>query len=87
MGCSASTALARLKPAPIWWALVVGAATAVLSAELFNTALERLADHLHPERHPEIRVLKDCAAGAVLIASIRAMGVAMAFFTSLLISR
>ena len=87
MGCSASTALARLKPAPIWGALVVVAATAVLSAELFNTALERLADHLHPERHPEIRVLKDCAAGAVLIASIRAMGVAMAFFTSLLISR
>ena len=87
MGCSASTALARLKPAPIWWALVVVAATAVLSAELFNTALERLADHLHPERHPEIRVLKDCAAGAVLIASIRAMGVARAFFIILLISR
>ena len=87
MGCSASTALARLKPAPICWALVVVAATAVLSAELFNTALERLADHLHPERHPEIRVLKDCAAGAVLIASIRAMGVARAFFIILLISR
>jgi diacylglycerol kinase (ATP) len=79
-------ALARLKPAPIWWALVIVAATAVLSAELFNTALERLADHLHPERHPEIRLLKDCAAGAVLIASIGAMGVAMAFFISLLIS-
>jgi undecaprenol kinase len=61
--------LARLQPAPPWWALVILAASTVLAAELFNTAVERLADHPHPELHPEIRLVKDCAAGGVLIAS------------------
>ena len=37
----------------------------VLVAELLNTAIEALADRLHPERHPEIRVVKDVAAAAV----------------------
>src|ERR1039458_3870607 len=50
----------------LWWALVIIASAAVLAAELFNTAIERLADHLHPEMHPEIRIVKDCAAAAVL---------------------
>ena len=51
-------ALIVLRPAPLWWALVLLASSAVLAAELFNTAIERLADHLHPELHPEIRIVK-----------------------------
>ena len=70
--------LAVLRPAPLWWALVILASTAVLAAELFNTAIERLADHLHPEKHPEIRIVKDCAAAAVLVAVIGALSVAAA---------
>src|SRR5690348_1617472 len=58
-------ALAFLRPAPLWWALVLLASAAVLAAELFNTAIEHLADHLHPELHPAIRIVKDCAAAAV----------------------
>jgi diacylglycerol kinase (ATP) len=34
---------------------------------------------LHPEQHPKIKAVKDCAAGAVLLASIAALGVAAAF--------
>jgi undecaprenol kinase len=71
-------------PAPLWWALVILAASAVLAAELFNTAVERLADHLHPESHPEIRLVKDCAAGGVLIASLGALGVAIALLMALI---
>ncbi|MGH8205167.1 MAG: diacylglycerol kinase [Steroidobacteraceae bacterium] len=71
-------ALLVLRPAPIWWALVVLASSSVLCAELFNTAIEHLADHLHPEIHPQIRIVKDCAAAAVLICSIGAVGVAIA---------
>lgn len=41
----------------------------VIALEMVNTAVETLADHLHPERHPEIKVVKDVAAGAVLWAS------------------
>jgi diacylglycerol kinase (ATP) len=72
-----------LRPAPLWWALVIIASAAVLAAELFNTAIERLADHLHPELHPEIRIVKDCAAAAVLCVVIGAIGVAVALVVEL----
>jgi diacylglycerol kinase len=49
-----------------------------------NTALEELADHLNPEEHPRIRRVKDCAAGAVLVAVLGALGVALAFVVQLL---
>jgi diacylglycerol kinase (ATP) len=70
--------LLRLRPEPLWWALVALASGGVLAAELFNTALERLADHLHPQVHDEIRIAKDCAAGAVLLASLTALCVGAA---------
>lgn len=70
--------LVILHPAPLWWSIVIVASSSVLAAELFNTAIERLADHLHPEIHPEIRIVKDCAAAGVLICSVGAVGVAIA---------
>ena len=51
----------------------------VLVAELLNSALETLADHLHPEQHPEVGAAKDIAAGAVLVASAVALVVGLAF--------
>jgi len=77
-------ALAVMRPAPFWWALVILAGSAVLAAELFNTAIEHLADHLHPDLHPEIRIVKDCAAAGVLISSAGAVGVAIALVIALL---
>jgi undecaprenol kinase len=73
-----------LRPAPLWWALALLASALVIAAELLNTALEELADHLHPEAHARIRLVKDCAAGAVLVAVLGALGVACAFVVSLL---
>ncbi|MGH8230598.1 MAG: diacylglycerol kinase [Steroidobacteraceae bacterium] len=70
--------LLLLRPPPLWWAVVLLAAATVLAAELFNTAIERLADHLHPQLHAEIRIVKDCAAAAVLCLAIAAVGVAIA---------
>jgi undecaprenol kinase len=67
------------RPAPLWWALMVGTVALVFAFELVNTAVEKLADHLHPEQHSQIRIVKDCAAAAVLIASIAAVGIAVAF--------
>jgi len=55
-------ALIALRPAAVWWALVLLASAAVLAAELFNTAIEHLADVLHPEDSPGVRIVKDCAA-------------------------
>jgi undecaprenol kinase len=73
-----------LRPAPLWWALAIISCSAVLAAELFNTALERLADHLHPDLHPQIRIVKDCAAAAVLCCSLGALGVAIALLVDLI---
>lgn len=65
--------LLLLRVSAIWWALVVVIVLLILAAELFNTALESLIDHLHPEMHPRIKIAKDCAAGAVLLLSIGAV--------------
>lgn len=76
-------ALAYWRPAPVWWAVVLLISSAVIAAELFNTAIEGLADQLHPEAHPQIRVVKDCAAAAVLVLSAGAVCVAVALAFSL----
>jgi diacylglycerol kinase (ATP) len=47
-------------------------------AEIMNTCIERLSDLITRERHPEIKTIKDLAAGAVLCAAI--IAVAVAFF-------
>lgn len=66
-------ALLLLHASAVWWALCVIVTLLVLAAELFNTALESLIDHLHPEIHPAIKIAKDCAAGAVLLLSAGAV--------------
>ena len=77
-------ALVVLRPGPLWWAAVLLASAAVLAAELLNTAIEALADHLSPDFHPQIRIVKDCAAAAVFIAVSGAIGVGIALAVHLL---
>ena len=72
LGAAAAAVLVLLRPPMVWVALCVMSAALVLGMELLNTALEHLADHLHPEAHAQIRIAKDCAAAAVLIASAAA---------------
>jgi undecaprenol kinase len=67
------------RPAMVWWAFLTLNCGMVLAAELFNSALENALDHLHPERHPAIRIAKDCAAGAVLLLSLTGVCVFIAF--------
>jgi undecaprenol kinase len=73
-----------VRPAPVWWALMILASSAVIAAELVNTALEHLADHLHPEMHPAIRIVKDCAAAAVLVSAAGAVLAGVAFLAHVL---
>ncbi|HXW73765.1 MAG TPA: diacylglycerol kinase [Steroidobacteraceae bacterium] len=77
-------ALLALRPAAVWWALVLLASAAVLSAELLNTAIEQLADELHPADSPGIRIVKDCAAAGVLIAALGAVATGVALLVHLL---
>ena len=54
------------------WCWLVAAIAMVVSAEAFNTAIERLADRVTADRDPLIRDAKDLAAGAVLWAALGA---------------
>ena len=62
-----------------WCALAV-AITLVWVAEAFNTGLEVLADAISSERHPVVKIAKDVAAGAVLVAAIGATIVGIVLF-------
>ena len=55
------------------WLIQILAIGLVMSIEGLNTAIEAIADFMHPERHQKIGFLKDVAAGAVFIASLAAM--------------
>ena len=83
-GAAALLVLLVLRPAAVWWALVLLASAAVVSAELINTAIEHLADLLHPQQSPAIRLVKDCAAAGVLIAVLGAVGVGVALLLHVL---
>lgn len=48
----------------------------VLSTEGLNTAIEGIADFVHPNFHAKIGYIKDVAAGAVLFAAITAVLIA-----------
>lgn len=62
------------------WCAVLLACGAVWTAELLNTAIERLADRVTLEHEDIIRDVKDAAAGAVLIMSIAAAALGMIIF-------
>jgi len=83
-GAAALLVLLVLRPPAVWWALVFLASALVMAAELLNTAIEHLADLLHPQHSPGIRLVKDCAAAGVLVAVLGALGVAAALLVHLL---
>ena len=47
----------------------------VLSIEGLNTAVEKVADFIHPEFHERIGFIKDIAAGAVFFAALTAIAI------------
>jgi len=62
------------------WIAILLCVTIVLAAEAINTALECLADAVHPGRHPLVGKAKDAAAGAVLLCAIGAALVGLIIF-------
>ncbi len=54
------------------WCFIIIAIASVISAELFNTAIETVVDMVSPERNPKAKLAKDIAAGAVLVVAIGA---------------
>jgi undecaprenol kinase/diacylglycerol kinase (ATP) len=62
-----------------WIALVICMAF-VFSLELINTAIEQLCDAITTDINPRIKIIKDAAAGAVLLAAIASGVVAIIIF-------
>jgi diacylglycerol kinase (ATP) len=62
------------------WILQILTFGLVLSIEGLNTAVEKLADFIHPEFHDKIGFIKDISAGAVLFAAIAAIAVGLLIY-------
>lgn len=52
------------------WIFVIIAIGMVLAAEMLNTAIEKLVDFVSPEYNKKAGIVKDIAAGAVLLIAI-----------------
>ena len=57
------------------WLIQTLAIGLVLGIEGLNTAVEKVADFIHPEYHERIGFIKDIAAGAVFFAAITAFAI------------
>lgn len=64
----------------IQWILQLLAIGLVLSIEGLNTAVEKIADFIHPDFHNKIGDIKDVAAGAVAFAAIIAAVVGLLIY-------
>jgi diacylglycerol kinase (ATP) len=57
----------------IWtWVALVASLLFVLSIEFLNTAIERLCNHIQPEKHEAIRITKDLASAGVFFSLVLA---------------
>jgi diacylglycerol kinase (ATP) len=65
--------LSFLLATSLWvWVALIASVLFVLAIEFLNTALERLCNHVTPERHEAIRVTKDLASAAVFFSLLLA---------------
>jgi diacylglycerol kinase len=68
------------------WLVVIINIAAVLTAELFNTAIENLCNMIHKATHPSIKIIKDISAAAVVIMALCAFICGCIIFTPHIIS-
>lgn len=65
------------------WVAIISSIGLVWVAELFNTCIERLCDlYVGDTYNPNVKIIKDVAAGAVLVAAIVSIVLALIIFTS-----
>jgi diacylglycerol kinase (ATP) len=57
----------------VWtWVALVASLLFVLSIEFLNTAIERLCNHIQPDKHEAIRITKDLASAGVFFSLLLA---------------
>jgi diacylglycerol kinase (ATP) len=62
------------------WMFQILAFGLVLAVESLNTAIEKVADFIHPEFSNRIGLIKDIAAGGVFFAAIAAISVGLLIY-------
>lgn len=62
------------------WMLQILAIGLVLAIEGANTAIEKIADFIHPDYHEKIGFIKDVASGAVFYAALAALAVGLIIY-------
>ena len=62
------------------WLWLIMAMGLVISAEIFNSAIERLVDLKQPNEDPKAGKIKDLAAGAVLVTAVTAAIIGLFIF-------
>lgn len=65
----------------IEWLILILTIGFVLTTEAINTAIEYLCNHVCKEHNNEIGIIKDVAAGAVLLSAITAAIIGIILFT------
>ena len=62
------------------WMFQILAFGLVLGIEGLNTAVEKIADFIHPEFHERIGFIKDIAAGSVFFAAMTAIAIGLMIY-------
>ncbi len=63
------------------WIVLLVCSMIVLSLEAINTSVEQLCDLTESNINPKVKIIKDVAAGAVLIASLFSIVIGLIIFT------
>jgi undecaprenol kinase/diacylglycerol kinase (ATP) len=80
MGITAITLGFIVSISPYQWLLVLFCIGLVISLEMINSAIEIFCDMVTTDFHPKIKIIKDVAAGAVLVASIASLVIGLIIF-------
>lgn len=62
------------------WMMQIFSIGLVLSIEGLNTAVEEIADFIHPDFHKKIGSIKDIAAGAVTFSALTAIAIGILIY-------
>jgi diacylglycerol kinase (ATP) len=69
-----------LKITVMEWIIIIFCITLVITMEMINTTLEKLCDVVHKDTNPVIEMVKDIAAGAVLVTAASSLIIGFIIF-------
>lgn len=62
------------------WIAIILCCVMVLSLEMINTSIEKICDLVTTEYNPVVKVIKDVAAGAVLLSAVASLVIGIIIF-------